>query len=173
MAYTFQVAVDCQEPHVLADWWADALGWNVEPQDDRFIRRMIAEGHASEAATTTHRGELVWKDGAAIRAPAGLEAAPRTPVPRARAGGSRGGTPRATSSASRPNGEPAARQPQASTSPPWPSGWNSGMAPKVRTFAASSLRADFQPPPSVLSVPMTTGSASMRRTSRRADASDP
>jgi len=77
MAYTFQVAVDCQEPHVLADWWADALGWNVEPQDDRFIRRMIAEGHASEAETTTHRGELVWKDGAAIRHPDGLEAAPR------------------------------------------------------------------------------------------------
>ena len=77
MAYTFQVAVDCREPHVLADWWADALGWSVEPQDEQFIRRMIAEGHATEAETTTHRGELVWKDGAAIRHPDGLEAAPR------------------------------------------------------------------------------------------------
>jgi len=77
MAYTFQVAVDCREPHVLADWWADALGWSVEPQDEQFIRRMIAEGHATEAETTTHRGELVWKDGAAIRNPDGLEAAPR------------------------------------------------------------------------------------------------
>jgi len=77
MAYTFQVAVDCREPHVLADWWADTLGWSVEPQDEQFIRRMIAEGHATEAETTTHRGELVWKDGAAIRNPDGLEAAPR------------------------------------------------------------------------------------------------
>ena len=77
MAYTFQVAVDCREPHVLADWWADALGWSVEPQDEQFIHRMIAEGHATEAETTTHRGELVWKDGAAIRHPDGLEAAPR------------------------------------------------------------------------------------------------
>jgi hypothetical protein len=28
---------------VLADWWAEVLGWNVEPQDEKFIRRMIAE----------------------------------------------------------------------------------------------------------------------------------
>jgi len=77
VSYAFQVVVDCREPHVLADWWADALGWSVEPQDEQFIRRMIAEGHATEAETTTHRGELVWKDGAAIRNPDGLEAAPR------------------------------------------------------------------------------------------------
>jgi len=27
MAYNFQVVVDAARPHVLADWWADALGW--------------------------------------------------------------------------------------------------------------------------------------------------
>lgn len=70
MAYTFQVTFDCsKEPHTLADWWADALGWQVEPSDEQFIRRMIAEGHASEDDTTTHRGILVWKEGAAIRNP--------------------------------------------------------------------------------------------------------
>ena len=69
MATSFQVAVDCSAPHALADWWAEALGWEVEPQDEEFIRRMIAAGHASTEDTTTHRGRLVGKDGAAIRSP--------------------------------------------------------------------------------------------------------
>jgi len=69
MAYDFQVAVDAADPHALADWWADALGWAVEPSDEEFIRRMIAEGHATEADTTTHNGQLVWKEGAAILHP--------------------------------------------------------------------------------------------------------
>ncbi|HEV7706916.1 MAG TPA: VOC family protein [Asanoa sp.] len=77
MAYEFQVVVDSAEPHVLADWWADALGWTVETQDEAFIRKMIDEGHATEAETTRHRGALVWKTGAAIRHPDGLERAPR------------------------------------------------------------------------------------------------
>ena len=70
MAYDFQVTVDCAEPHVLADWWADALGWVVEPSDEDFIRRMIAQGYATADQTTTHRGVLVWKEGAAIGPPA-------------------------------------------------------------------------------------------------------
>src|ERR1022692_623017 len=71
MAYDFQVAVDAAQPHVLADWWADALGWDVEPSDEAFIRRMIAEGYATEADTMTHNGVLVWAEGAAIRHPGG------------------------------------------------------------------------------------------------------
>ncbi|MEU9235743.1 VOC family protein [Streptomyces subrutilus] len=77
MAYTFQLVVDSQEPHPLADWWADALGWQVEPSDEDFIRGVIAAGRATEDDTTTHRGILVWKAGAAIRHPDGLEGAPR------------------------------------------------------------------------------------------------
>ncbi len=64
---SFQVTVDCAEPHELADWWAEALGWQVEPSDESFIRRMVAEGHATDGDTAMHRGVLVWKDGAAIR----------------------------------------------------------------------------------------------------------
>ena len=67
MAYDVQVTVDCADPHELADWWADALGWDVEPSDERFVRRMIEDGLASEEDTTAHRGVLVWKDAAAIR----------------------------------------------------------------------------------------------------------
>ena len=34
---------------------------------------MIAEGYATEDETTTHKGVLVWKTGAAIQHPDGLE----------------------------------------------------------------------------------------------------
>jgi hypothetical protein len=69
MAYQFQVAVDCAEPHELADWWAETLGWEVEKSDPDFIRRMIDEGYATEEDTTTYNGRLVWQTGAAIRHP--------------------------------------------------------------------------------------------------------
>jgi Glyoxalase-like domain len=71
MAYNFQVAIDCADPHVLAGWWAEAIGWDVEPQDEAFIKRMIAEGHATDDDTRTYDGKLVWKTGAAIRHPDG------------------------------------------------------------------------------------------------------
>ncbi|MFD2357023.1 VOC family protein [Nonomuraea ferruginea] len=38
MAHDIQVVIDSQDPHNLADWWADALGWQVERQDEAFIR---------------------------------------------------------------------------------------------------------------------------------------
>jgi hypothetical protein len=69
VAYDFQLAIDCERPHELAGWWADTLGWVVEPSDPEFIRRMIAEGHATDDETMTYQGVLVWKSGAAIRHP--------------------------------------------------------------------------------------------------------
>jgi hypothetical protein len=69
MALDFQITIDCTAPHELADWWAEALGWQVEPQDEEFIRRMVETGAASEADTTKHRGALVWAVGAAITSP--------------------------------------------------------------------------------------------------------
>ena len=77
MAYEFQVTVDSGDPHGLADWWAETLGWQVEPQDEAFIRRMISAGHAADSDTKLHDGALVWKVGAAIRHPEGTERAPR------------------------------------------------------------------------------------------------
>lgn len=66
MSLWFQVTVDAADPHTLADWWAETLGWQVEESDETFIRRMIAEGRATEADTTVHRGTLVWRTGAAV-----------------------------------------------------------------------------------------------------------
>jgi hypothetical protein len=69
MAFDFQVTIDSAAPHQLADWWAETLGWQVEPQDEAFIRRMVQQGAASEDDTTEHRGALVWKVGAALTSP--------------------------------------------------------------------------------------------------------
>ena len=75
--HTVQIAIDCRDPHVLADWWAETLGWEVEPQDEAFIRSMVEQGQASDEDTTTHRGQLVWRTGAALTPPAELPGAPR------------------------------------------------------------------------------------------------
>jgi hypothetical protein len=71
-AYDVQIAFDAHDPHALASWWADMLGWQKEPSNEAFIRRMIDEGHATDDDTTTFDGELVWKDGAAVNRPDGL-----------------------------------------------------------------------------------------------------
>ncbi len=77
MPYEFQVTLDSADPHVLADWWAETLGWVVEPSNEEFIRRMISEGYATDSDTTVHKGTLGWKDGAAIGHPEGHTRAPR------------------------------------------------------------------------------------------------
>ncbi|RBY83497.1 VOC family protein [Blastococcus sp. TF02A-30] len=69
MSFDVQIVVDSSSPHALADWWAETLGWQVEPQDEAFIRRMVEQGAARESDTTTHRGALVWRAGAAITSP--------------------------------------------------------------------------------------------------------
>ena len=69
MGLNIQIVIDSAKPHELADWWAETLQWEVEPQDAGFIRSMIEQGYATEGQTMTHRGRLVWKDGAAIRPP--------------------------------------------------------------------------------------------------------
>lgn len=66
MTFTIQVAVDSADPHAQADWWAETLGWIVEPTDQDFVSDMIAKGYASEADTIIHNGIRVWKPGAAI-----------------------------------------------------------------------------------------------------------
>jgi uncharacterized glyoxalase superfamily protein PhnB len=93
MSYAVQVVVDSTDPHTLADWWAETLGWEVEWQDPAFIQRMVDEGHATTDQTTVHRGSLVWAVGAAIVAPGDLrDQRPRIlfqAVPEAKAGKNR------------------------------------------------------------------------------------
>src|SRR3954468_21766242 len=69
MATDVQIVIDSADPHGLADWWAETLGWQVEPQDEAFIRGLVEAGAASVEDTTTHRGALVWRVGAALNSP--------------------------------------------------------------------------------------------------------
>lgn len=64
--YGIQVAVDCRDAHPLADWWAETLGWVVEPSDPAFIQKMLDEGYATDEDTQTYKGKLVWRGAAAI-----------------------------------------------------------------------------------------------------------
>ena len=76
MSYRIQVDIDCADPHMLDDWWAETLEWEVEPQDEAFIRQMVEQGHAAAFDTRTSNGNLVWREeGAAIQS--SEEAAPR------------------------------------------------------------------------------------------------
>jgi len=77
MTYFVQIVIDSQTPHDLADWWAETLGWQLEPRDEAFIRLMIAEGHATEDDTIVHNGQLFWRAGSAVIA--GDEALPGLP----------------------------------------------------------------------------------------------
>jgi hypothetical protein len=61
---TFQVTFDCQDPHAVCRFWADALGYEVD-RDEGLIEQLLAEGVATEDDVMTLDGELVWKEGAA------------------------------------------------------------------------------------------------------------
>src|SRR5262249_33655958 len=54
----------------------------VEPQDEAFIKQMIAEGHATDEDTIIFNGALVWKDGGAIRYPGEVGSGLHGPHPR-------------------------------------------------------------------------------------------
>jgi hypothetical protein len=66
MDLSIQITVDSANPHRQAVWWAETLGWTVEPSDPDFIQKMIDEGHASEDETLIFDGELAWRSGAGI-----------------------------------------------------------------------------------------------------------
>jgi hypothetical protein len=72
MSVRVQITIDSADPHGLCDFWAAALGYDVEPTDEEFIRRMIAEGQATEADTAVVKGELRWREGAACVDPEGV-----------------------------------------------------------------------------------------------------
>lgn len=65
-----QFVIDAADPHALAEFWAAALGYEVEDVE-AFARKMLDAGHASDHDVTTHRGRLVWRDAAAASDPDG------------------------------------------------------------------------------------------------------
>ena len=65
-----QIVVDCADPHAVADFWAAALGYTVE-QDENFVRHALAAEMATDDDVFERHGVLVWKDAAAMSDPAG------------------------------------------------------------------------------------------------------
>ena len=66
MSTPFQIAVDCADPHLLARFWADALGYEVEDHTG-IVSQVLAAGLATEADTAVVDGRRVWRDAAACR----------------------------------------------------------------------------------------------------------
>jgi hypothetical protein len=60
----FQICVDCDDPHLLARFWAAALAYEVEDHAE-LVARMLAAGVATEADTAVVGGKRVWRDAAA------------------------------------------------------------------------------------------------------------
>jgi catechol 2,3-dioxygenase-like lactoylglutathione lyase family enzyme len=65
MTADWQVVVDAASPHDLADFWAAALGYEVEQHSD-FIQGLLDAGAVQESETTRHKGVLSFADFAAV-----------------------------------------------------------------------------------------------------------
>jgi hypothetical protein len=66
----FQIAVDCADPHRLNQFWAAAMGYEVEDNQDQ-IKKMMDAGYAGDDDVTEFEGRIVWKTGAACNDPDG------------------------------------------------------------------------------------------------------
>lgn len=65
----FQVTVDCADPHRLADFWAPALGYDFE-HNDEFVRQLLDEGKITSDETVERDGHVFFTIARAINPPA-------------------------------------------------------------------------------------------------------
>ena len=70
MAVPYKICIDCADPHRLAAFWADAMGYVVEDYST-FIRSLLDAGRVTEEHVTTVDGHLAWRHAAGIRDPDG------------------------------------------------------------------------------------------------------
>jgi hypothetical protein len=71
MNRTLQIAIDCADPHRLAAFWAEVLGYEVEDHHE-VVEAMLAAGHAEAERDAVERdGRLAWRTAAACRDPDG------------------------------------------------------------------------------------------------------
>ncbi|MFE9834667.1 VOC family protein [Streptomyces sp. NPDC005551] len=68
VALNWKLVIDTQDAPALADFWAAALGYEVEDPGP-LIGRLLAAGHLTEDAVTEHGGRRVFRGFAAIRHP--------------------------------------------------------------------------------------------------------
>ena len=85
-APSWQLVIDAHDPHALADFWAAALGGQLEDNSE-LIANVLAQGWAQESDTLVHHDRRYWRDLVAVRG-----AGPRIllqRVPEAKAGKNR------------------------------------------------------------------------------------
>ena len=68
MALSWKLVLDTRNAPVLADFWAAALGYQVE-DPSALIGRLLDAGQVPEEALTEHRGRRIFRGLAAIRHP--------------------------------------------------------------------------------------------------------
>lgn len=68
MALNWKLVIDSANAPVLADFWAAALGYEVE-DPGKLIERLLAAGQLGEDAVTEHHGRRIFRGFAAIRHP--------------------------------------------------------------------------------------------------------
>lgn len=71
MTTSFQIAVDCADPHPLNAFWAAVVGYEVEDHEDQ-ISAVMAAGLVTDDDVTEFEGRRVFKTAAACRDPEGI-----------------------------------------------------------------------------------------------------
>ncbi|GAB3655534.1 VOC family protein [Actinocorallia lasiicapitis] len=68
MALHWKLVIDSTDAPALADFWAAALGYEVE-DPTALIDHLLTAGQLPEAATATHNGRKIFRGYAAVRHP--------------------------------------------------------------------------------------------------------
>jgi len=68
MAVPYKIVIDCEDPHRLAEFWAEALGYVVE-DNSTLVQALLDAGQVPEAAVTRVRGVLAFVEAQAVRDP--------------------------------------------------------------------------------------------------------
>ncbi len=68
MALSWKLVIDSANASSLADFWASALGYEVEDPSP-LIEQLLAAGRIGDAAVVEHRGHATFRGYAAIRHP--------------------------------------------------------------------------------------------------------
>jgi uncharacterized glyoxalase superfamily protein PhnB len=63
---SWQLTIDADDPHALADFWAAALGAELE-DNSALIENVLAQGWAQESDTLLHHDRRYWRDLVAVR----------------------------------------------------------------------------------------------------------
>ena len=70
MARSVQLTLDAADPHALARWWADLLGYEVEDHHD-IVTSLLGDGTLTDADVVEIGGRRAFAEAAAARDPAG------------------------------------------------------------------------------------------------------